>query len=76
LSFETIGSEKGDWVIDENNPGQPGQHTGRLHKAGPDIIVQLAYRGGRISTRPLACFEPMGDNAMGSIEERLGQVHF
>lgn len=38
--------------------------------------MQVAYQGGRMSTRPLACFEPKGDNAMGSIEERLGQVHF
>ena len=29
-----------------------------------------------MSTRPLACLESMGDNAMGSIEERLRQVHF
>jgi hypothetical protein len=28
---------EGDSVIDKNNPGQPGQYTGRRHKAGPHI---------------------------------------
>jgi hypothetical protein len=34
-------------------------------------MVQLAYPGGRMSTRPLACLEPMGNNITGSIEKRL-----
>jgi hypothetical protein len=29
----------GDWVVDNNNPGQPGQYTGKWHKAGLHIMV-------------------------------------
>jgi hypothetical protein len=36
----------GDWVIDRNNPGQPGQYTGRWSKAGSFLMLQLAYPGG------------------------------
>ena len=39
-------------------------------------MVQLGYPGGRVSTRPLACLEPMGNNIGGSIEERLRDGHF
>ena len=52
----------GDWVIDRNNPGQPGQYTGKWNKAGPHIMVQLSYPGGGISNRPLSCLEPMGSS--------------
>ena len=66
----------GDWVTDKNNPGQPGQYTGKWHKAGPHIMVQLAYPGGRMSTRPLVYLEPLGENTVGSIEDRFGKGHF
>jgi superfamily II DNA or RNA helicase len=75
-SGDQIPFSPGDWVIDKNNPGQPGQYTGKWHKAGPHIMVQLAYPGGRMSTRPLACLESLGENTTGSIEDRLRDGHF
>jgi hypothetical protein len=73
---EQIPFKDGEWVIDKNNPGQPGQYTGKWHKAGPHIMVQLAYPGGGVSTRPLACLEAIGENTTGSIEDRLRDGHF
>jgi hypothetical protein len=32
----------GDWVIDRNNPGQPGQYTGKWLMAGPHVMIQLS----------------------------------
>ncbi|OHE16499.1 MAG: hypothetical protein A2X96_06565 [Syntrophobacterales bacterium GWC2_56_13] len=43
----------GEWVIDRNNPGQPGQYTGHWRKAGPHLMLQLSYPGGGNSYRPL-----------------------
>ena len=36
----------GDWVIDKNNPGQPGQYTGNFRRSGPHIMVELSYPAG------------------------------
>lgn len=66
----------GDWVIDRNNPGQPGQYTGNWRKAGPHIMVQLSYPGGGTISRPLASLEAMAKTAPGSIEDRLRAGHF
>ena len=33
--------KKGDWVIDKNKPGQPGQYTGNWRKVGPHAMIQL-----------------------------------
>jgi len=66
-----------DWVIDRNNPGQPGQYTGNWRRAGPHhIMLQLSYPGGGRSFRPLAFLEAMTRNGQGSIEERLRRKHF
>lgn len=35
---------KGDWVIDLNNPSQPGQYTGTHHPAGPHIMSQFSFQ--------------------------------
>jgi len=49
-SQDQIPLSPGDWwVTDKNNPGQPGQYTGRCHKTGPHVMVQLAYPGRRMS---------------------------
>jgi superfamily II DNA or RNA helicase len=66
----------GDWVIDRNNPGQPGQYTGNWRKAGPHKMVQLSYPGGSTSYRPLTCLEAMKETSRGSIEDRLRAGHF
>lgn len=66
----------GDWVIDLNNPGQPGQYTGNSRQAGPHLMLQLSYPGGGNSYRPLACLESRTNSFAGSIEERLGAGHF
>lgn len=65
----------GDWVIDKNNPGNPGQYTGNCSQAGPHIMAQLIYPGGSTKKRPLACLEPMQSTAM-NIEGRLAVGHF
>ena len=62
---------KGDWLIDRNNPGQPGQYTGRWHEAGPHIMVELSYPDASRSFRPLSCLEIMPKTADSSIEGRL-----
>lgn len=64
----------GDWVIDRNNPGQPGQYTGSSRKAGPHIMVRVTYPGGGSAYRPLACLEAMKQGPEGSIEDRLRAV--
>lgn len=66
---------RGDWVIDRNNPGQPGQYTGNWRKAGPHIMVQLSYPGGGTAYRPLASLEAMR-TTLGSIEDRLRAGYF
>ena len=65
----------GDWVIDKNNPGQPGQYTGNWREAGPHLMVQLSYPGGSTSYRPLACLEPM-QRGIDSLKDRLKAGHF
>lgn len=65
----------GDWVIDRNNPGQPGQYTGNWRKAGPHIMVQLSLRGGSSTFRPLACLQPMQPITQ-TLEDRLRAGHF
>ena len=64
----------GDWVIDRHNPGQPGRYTGKWHKAGPHIMVQLIYPSGSSSYRPLSSLESMPPG--GSIDEQLLRGHF
>ncbi|MBW1802352.1 MAG: hypothetical protein JRJ85_16690, partial [Deltaproteobacteria bacterium] len=49
----------GDWIIDRNNPGQPGQYTGKWRMAGPHIMVQLSYPGGGTAYRPFSSLEAM-----------------
>jgi len=66
---------RGDWVLDKNSPGQPGQYTGICSQAGPHIMVQLVYPGGTTKKRPLACLEPMQSTAT-TIEGRLEAGHF
>lgn len=72
----TIPFAPNDWVIDRNNPGQPGQYTGSWRKAGPHIMIQLLYPGGGVSYRPLACLEAMEKGSTGSLSERLQAGHF
>lgn len=76
LNTTDIPFSKGDWVIDKNNPGQPGQYTGTWSKAGPHIMVKLSYPGGGASSRPLAFLEPMVNGSTSSIEDRLRDGHF
>jgi SNF2 family DNA or RNA helicase len=56
---EEIPFSPGDWVIDRNNPAQPGQYTGNWRRAGPFLMVQLSYPGGGTSHRPLDSLQPM-----------------
>lgn len=66
----------GDWIIDRNNPSQPGQYTGKWRQAGPHVMVQLSYPGGGASYRPLSCLEKMTRDDGDTIEDRLRQGHF
>lgn len=66
----------GDWVIDRNNPAQPGQYSGKWNKAGPHFMLQLSYPGGGTSFRPLACLELMRENGHGTMEGRLREGRF
>jgi SNF2 family DNA or RNA helicase len=66
----------GDWIIDKNNPAQPGQYTGNWRKAGPHIMIQLAFPGGSSSYRPLSCLEAMQKTFSDTIEDRLRAGHF
>jgi SNF2 family DNA or RNA helicase len=67
---------KGDWVIDLNNPSQPGQYTGTHHPAGPHIMIQLSYPNGETCYRPLIYLEKMPDQGFKSIEDRITAGHF
>ncbi|MDW7773743.1 MAG: helicase-related protein [Desulfobulbaceae bacterium] len=75
-SYESIPFSTNDWVIDRNNPSHPGQYTGNWRKAGPHIMVQLAYPGGGTSYRPLGALEVMPQTRDGTIEDRLRSGHF
>jgi len=66
----------GDWLIDQNNPGKPGQYTGNWRKNGPYIMIQLSYPGGGTSYRPLTYLDKMTETLAVSIEERLQAGHF
>ena len=59
------------WVIDRNNPAQPGQYTGIWRKAGPHTLLQLSYPGSGMRFRPLASLEEMPKTTQGTIEARL-----
>ena len=65
----------GDWIVDKNNPAQPGQYTGNWRTAGPQIMVQLAFPGGSSMYRPLSCLEAM-QKVAETIEDRLMAGHF
>lgn len=65
----------GDWVIDRNNPGQPGRYSGKWHQAGPHVMVQLSYPQGGFGYRPLATLEAMGQS-IGSFPEQLRAGRF
>lgn len=67
---------KGDWVIDLNNPSQPGQYTGTHHPAGPHIMIQLSYPTGETCYRPLIYLEKMPEQGFKSIEDRITAGHF
>ena len=67
---------KGDWVIDLNNPSQPGQYTGSNHPAGPHVMVQLSYPTGETCYRPLIYLEKMPEQGFKSIEDRITAGHF
>lgn len=64
----------GDWVIDRHNPGQPGQYTGRWHKTGPHIMVELSYPGGGTRYRPIISLEVMPHSI--SIDEKFRRGNF
>ena len=76
LNTAEIPFSKGDWVIDKNNPSQPGQYTGSWSKAGPHIMVKLSYPGGGTSSRPLAFLEPMLHGNTETIEDRFRSGRF
>lgn len=65
----------GDWVVDRNKPGQPGQYTGKWRNVGPHAMVQLSFPGGGTIYRPLSCLESMPKTS-GSISEKLRAGHF
>jgi superfamily II DNA or RNA helicase len=67
---------QGEWIIDRNNPGNPGQYSGRWRKAGPIIMVELSYPGGGRSYRPLDCLERMASDLDETIEDKLRKGHF
>jgi len=67
---------KGDWVIDLNNPSQPGQYTGAYHPAGPHVMIQLSYPTGETCYRPLIYLEKMPEQGFKSIEDRISAGHF
>lgn len=66
------------WVVDRNNPGNPGQFTGNWRSAGPHIMVQLRYPSGEMQFRPLASLESMarGETGDRSLSGRLAKGHF
>jgi superfamily II DNA or RNA helicase len=66
----------GDWLIDKNNPGNPGQYSGRCRRAGPHIMVELEFPGRGKTYRPLTVLEPMSKTPKGSIEDRIKAGYF
>ncbi len=67
----------GQWVIDRNNPGNPGQFTGNTRTAGPHMMVQLRYPDGTTQYRPRVCLEGMPESGLGtSLAQRLAAGNF
>lgn len=76
MNGQDIPFSQDEWLIDRNNPAQPGQYTGNWHKAGPHIMIQLRYPDGTTRYRPLTCLAAMPRHGQGTIEERLREGHF
>ncbi|RMH36734.1 MAG: DEAD/DEAH box helicase [Nitrospirae bacterium] len=73
-SLNDIPFSQGDLIIDRNNPGQPGQYTGRWDRAGSHIMLELSFPGGSTRWRPLRSLERIcSDN---SIRGRIERRHF
>lgn len=46
--------QDGDWLIDSQNPGDPGQFTGRVQRMTRGrVLLQLRFPSGRLAFRPM-----------------------
>lgn len=72
---DQIPFQEGDWLIDRNNPAQPGQFTGRARRAGPFIMIELRFLDGNTVSRPLNTLEPMPQSQGGPLDRML-KGHF
>lgn len=68
--------QPGDWVIDQANPGQRGQYTGKSRTAGSHIMVELEYPDGSVKWRPLRSLQAIPKEGGGSIEDRIKDSPF
>jgi len=66
---------EGDWLVDRNNPAQPGQFTGRTSKAGPFLMVELRYPDGSTTSRPESSLERVSQS-QESLLDRMLKGHF
>lgn len=70
---DTVPFQKGDWVIDRNNPGRPGIFTGKTQRQGPFLLAELEYGPGDRRLRPVDYLQAAPRYASGSLAERLGK---
>lgn len=66
----------GDWLMDQHNPGQRGQYTGRTRLAGSHVMVELRYPDGSLRMRPLRSLDAAPVEGGASIETRLQSEPF
>jgi SNF2 family DNA or RNA helicase len=71
-----IDFREGDWVVDQANPGQRGQFTGRSRRSGPHIMVELRYPDGTLKNRPLKALQAAPAEGGSTIESRLSTGTF
>lgn len=70
-SSSNLPFNEGDWLVDRNNPAQPGQFTGRTTTAGPLLMVELRYPDGRTSFRPESSLDRLPQHSDGLLDRML-----
>lgn len=64
----------GQSLLDEADPSRRGQFTGKSHRAGPHMMLELRYPDGTTKFRPLRVLSAV--EALGSIDEQLAAGRF
>jgi superfamily II DNA or RNA helicase len=70
---ENLSFQKGDWIIDQNQPGRPGIFTGRTQRHGHFLLAEIEFGPGDRRFRPTAYLRPAPREQSLTIAERIGE---